>query len=185
MKVKNREGRQANESIVQYKSRRESELYRFRLLKRIIESEPDVTIIVDTNQRVKERPFGEIEGFLQNEGIEYKLMPASLNNVSFFGFKLKPSRKTGHESLLVAKLTSDKFTQSFYTAYLDCYDIALGIGRTKPVKEICEQLLIGQDVLFSTQFFRDSVYDSVVCSMMRSSIDVKKHVEAMMNEVAL
>lgn len=176
--------RNTNETYIEYENRRDIQLCRYRLLKMIIASEPDVTLIVDTNQRVGEKPF-EIEGFLDAQGIAYSIMPIKPNKSKFLGFSVEFGSKKKTEKILAAQLSAVQFSKELYDTYLDCYDIGIGIGRQKPLKEVCELLSSDEDVLFNPQVFMKSIYDSVVCSSVRSTMDIGDYVEAVKHEVAL
>lgn len=179
-----RKRRNTNETFIEYEGS-DIKLYRYRLLNKIIEKEPSVVLIVDTNQRVGERPFDTIESFLQNEGVTHSVIPVKPNKRSFFGFGVDFGTKKRTEKILAAEISALQFPRKLYDEFFECYDIGIGIGSKKPFKEICDALAAGEIVLFDPQLFSDSVYDSVVCSSMRSTVDIKDYVEAVKHEVAL
>ncbi len=185
MRIRKRSDNKANETIIEYENRQDIRVSRYRLLKKIIENERSAVIIVDTNHGIGRKPLDTIEDFFKKTDIEYTVMPVKPNKSMFFGLNVDFTPKKNEEKLLVFQLCGDQFTELLYKTCLECYDVAIGIGRTKPVKEICDCLSAQGEVLFNELFFRDSVYDSVVCSLMRSSTDVQKYVEAVENEVAL
>ena len=178
MKIKKRNVNGADETIVSYDDSLEAKTSRYLLLKKILEGEPCATLIVDTNQRVGTQSIELVERYLEETGIEHISIPVSANHVSFFGFTLKQKRRQSEEKMLVIEITGKQFGEELL-GVLENYDIAIGLGRQKPLGDICDKLRLNMaDVLFNTEFFRDSIYDSIVCLSLRSTKDIKIPTEA-------
>jgi len=178
MKIKKRNINGADETIVLYDHSLEAKTSRLVLLKKILEDEPCATLIIDTNQRVGSPSIETMERYLEKTGIERISIPVSANPVSFFGLTLKRKRSQSEEKMLVFEITDKQFGEELL-GVLENYDIAIGLGRQKPLGDICDKLRLNMaDVLFNTEFFRDSIYDSIVCLSLRSTKDIKIPTEA-------
>ncbi len=185
MKIKRRINNGADEMIVTYDNSLEVETSRYILLKKILEDEPCATLIIDTNQRVKAQSVEPVERYLEKAGMEYVSIPVKANSISFFGLSLKIKRKQRQEKMLVAEITGKQFGEELF-GILENYDIAIGLGRQKSLGDICDNLRISMaDVLFNTEFFTESIYDSIVCLSLRSTKNIEKIAEAAANEMAL
>lgn len=173
MKIKKRNINGADETIVSYDNSLEAKTSRYVLLKKILGDEPCATLIIDTNQRVGAQSVEPVERCLNKAGIAYVSLPVGANQVSFFGLTLKPKRRQSEEKVLVFEIAGSQFGEEL-AGVLENYDIAIGLGRQKPLGDICDKLRINMaDVLFNTEFFKDSIYDSIVCLSLRSTKDIK------------
>lgn len=185
MKIKKRRNKQADEMIVVYENSLEVKTSRYRLLKKIIENEQGITLIIDTNQRIKEQSVEPVERYLLKADIEYIFIPVNANSVKFFGLNLAQKHKQSEEKILVMEISGRQFTKALFDLF-SSYDIAIGLGRQKPLGDMHDLLRArGMDVLFDSSFFTESIYDSIVCSSVRSTMDIEKYVEAAANEMAL
>ncbi|MGE5496036.1 MAG: hypothetical protein ACM3S4_12135 [Burkholderiales bacterium] len=178
MKIKKRNINGADETIVTYDNSLEVKTSRYVLLKKILEDEPCATLIIDTNQRVGAQSIEPVERYLEKAGIEHISIPVNANHVSFFGLSLKLKRRQNEEKMLVIEITGKQFGEELLGVF-ENYDIAIGLGRQKPLGDICDKLRINMaDVLFNTEFFKESIYDSIVCLSLRSTKDIEKLTEA-------
>jgi hypothetical protein len=183
MKIRKR--KQTGDMMAEYNNSLEVKTCRYRILHKIVENESCVTLIVDTNQRVKAQPVEQVESYLLQAGINHISMLTKANTVSFFGFKYQPNKQKNEERILVMEISGAQFTQELYSM-LESYDIAIGFGRQKTLNDMCEYLRVNDGgVLFNPTFFKESIYDSVVCSSLRSTMDIEKYIEAASNETAL
>jgi len=175
MKIKKRNINGANETILSYDDSLEAKTSRYVLLKKILEDEPCATLIVDTNQRAGAQSSIEpVESCLEKAGIGHISIPVDANRLSFFGLTLKQKRRPGEEKLLVFEIAGKQLGEELF-GVLENYDIAVGLGRQKPLGDICDKLRLNMaDVLFNTEYFRDSIYDSIVCLSLRSTKDIEK-----------
>ncbi len=184
MKVKVSRDKKTGETFVKYSAGFNIEKHRYILLKKIIESGPDVTLVIDTNQKAWEGDLQQEGDFLEKSGIKYSAFPAKQNNIKFFGFEVP--RKKLNQKMIIMEPRSGQFSRELYDICLKRYDIAVGIGRLKSFEETCEMLKMDlNEVLFNTAFFKESVYDSVVCGTLRSSADIKPYIEAVIDETAV
>jgi hypothetical protein len=183
MKLRVHKNKKTGETFVEYGDGHNIGKYRYKLLKKIIESVPGATIIVDSNQKTAAGSLRELEDFLKRSGIKYSAFPVKQNNAKFFGLEIK--KKNVYQKMIVMETSSGQFSSELYETYLKQYDIAIGIGRLRTFEEICDMLKIDLSrVLFNTEFFEESIYDSAVCGSLRSSKDIKPYVEAATNETA-
>jgi hypothetical protein len=177
MKIKRRSGKPAGEMFVEYDNNFEEKTRRFKLLKKIIENEPCVTLIVDTNQRTGAQSIEPAELYLQQAQIKYMSMPVKANPGRFFGFGFQPKKTAASEKMLIMEVSGEQFTEELYRL-LEHYDLGIGIGMLKNLDETYDQLRVSEEsVLFNPLFFKESIYDSIVCSSMRSTMDIRKYVE--------
>jgi hypothetical protein len=177
MKIKRRFGKPAGEMFVEYDNNFEVKTRRYKLLKKIIENEPCVTLIVDTNQRTGAQSIEPAEQYLQQAEIKYMFMPVKSNPGKFFGFGFQLKKTGSNEKMLIMEISGEQFTEELYLL-LEHYDIGIGIGMQKNLDETYDQLRVSEEsVLFNPLFFKESIYDSVVCSSLRSTMDIKKYVE--------
>jgi hypothetical protein len=183
MKVRMHSNKKTGETFIEYGVGFSTGKYRFKLLKKIIESGPEAIIVIDTNQKTGAGSIQEAEEFLHRSGIKYSAFPIRQNNVKLFGFEIK--KKALDQKMIIMVINGEQFSRELYDGFLHGYDIALGIGRQKPFEETCDMLRIDlREVLFNTAFFKESIYDSAVCGTLRSSTDLKPYIEAI-NETAL
>lgn len=184
MKIKIRNSKTTGETFVQYGDRFNIKKYRFKLLRNIIKGSALVTLVVDTNQKLGEATIEGAEEYLKQSGIKYSAFPARQNSMKFFGFDIQ--RKTINQKIFVLEISGEEFSSELYDVFLKDYDVAIGFDRLKPFEEICDILKIDiSAALFDREFFRESIYDSVVCGSLRSSADIRPYVEAAINEAAL
>jgi hypothetical protein len=185
MKIKWRRNKQADEMIVAYETSLEVKTSRYRLLKKIIENEPIITLIIDTNQRVGKPSVESAERYLKQADIECISIPVRANPLSFFGLGLHIKRRPDEEKILVMEISGAQFSRELFGVF-ENYDIALGLGRQKSLPDICEHLRVsGVNILFDKDFFIEGIYDSIVCSSVRSTANIEKLAEAAADEMAL
>jgi hypothetical protein len=178
MKIKKRNINGSSETIITYDDSIEVKTSRYILLKKILEDEPCATLIIDTNQRAGAQSIETVERYLGKTGIEHTLIPINANPVSFLGLGLKIKRRQSEEKMLVMEIAGKQFGEELF-GVLENYDIAIGLGMQKPLGDICDNLRINMaDVLFNTEFFKESIYDSIVCLSLRSTKDIEKLTEA-------
>lgn len=184
MKVRIRNNKNTGETFIEYGAGINMEKYRYTLLKKIIESELKATLVVDSNQKAGKGSLQEAEDFLKQSGIKYSAFPVKRNSMKFFGIDI--SGKKADQKMIAMEISGDQLSRELYDSFLKGYDIAIGIGGLKTFEETCDMLRIDlREVLFNTAFFRDSIYDSVVCASLRSSFDIKPYIEAAIDETAL
>jgi len=172
MKVK--KNKKTGELIVFYDGGFASDENRLRILSGITRSGADVTVIVDTNQRVGAKSADEIEKYLSETGIRHKSVAVNANKSKLFGMiETSPRGKKAAEKLIIIDLKKGQFNEELF-GLIKNYDIAFGLGRAMPFEQTCDALMRDMsDVLFNKTYFEDSVYDSVVCSSLRCSSGIK------------
>jgi hypothetical protein len=187
MKVRIRKVGDTGETLVEFLDNVQAGKVRFNLLKNIIYDKSDVTLIVDTNQRVLDKTAIPAENYLAGSGIMHKIIPVDANRVNFFGIPMRiPQKKSESEKLFIMNISTDQFTEELYRFCLENYDLTMGFGRKKTWEETCVLLGFNNNaVLSDLRFFEDRIYDSIVCSVIRSSFDIRKYVEAATNENAI
>jgi hypothetical protein len=184
MKTRIRRNKKTGETFVTYGAGFDIGKHRYTLLGKIIENWSPVMLIIDSNQKTGNGSLQESEELLAQSGIKYSAFPAKQNNTKIFGFEIP--RKAMNQKMIVMEVSSGQFSRELYDICLKRYDIAIGIGRLKSFEETCDMLRVDlSEVLFNTVFFKESIYDSVVCGSLRSSADIKPYIEAAINETAL
>lgn len=179
MRAKVKKNKHTGETLVEYLSAAEKASGRFETLEKLLRGHSDITIFIDTNQRISDLSAEEAAGVLGLLGIRHKMFPTEANKRSFFGFSLNISLKNKQkqkEHIFILNISSEQFTRELFETLLMRYDIAVGIGRKKDFDEICESLhLDASEALFNREYFEESVYDSILCSCLRCSFDIEKY----------
>lgn len=161
--------------------------FRFCLLKNIIESmDLDVTLFIDTNQRVEPKPIEQVEDGLRQMNLRYNSTLVPSNPRKFFGIHLSlNNNRPMNEHKIVLELSGNAFPKELFEVIKN-YDIACGFGSKKPFEELCGDFRLNNGlVLFNKTYFQESVYDSIVCECLRSSFSVEQFVRVAANEMAI
>jgi hypothetical protein len=162
---------------VEYYKIPDKKTFRFELLKKIIGNEEDVTIILDTNQQTEKKSGAEIEDLLKRFNISYLIKSTEPNELTILGLFIRRKKKK-FEKLFILQISPVEFTRELFDACLGNFDIAIGLGKIKSLGEICDSLFLDYDeVLFNRAFFRESIYDSILCASLRCSFDITGHIE--------
>lgn len=182
MKVKVRKDKKSGETKVEYYKAVDQTNFRYSLLEKIIaDIDKDMTVIVDTNQRMKQEPIEQIDKFLEQTDLINFVAPIKKRSNKLLGFnidKLSKNKNKSLERLVVIEISPSQFTKELFKTCFANYDISVGIGNKKSFKEICDENRFGfnGEILFSKEYFEQSIYDSVVCAILRCSYDVEKYV---------
>ncbi len=180
--------RNANgEMQVQYVKGANQQYFRYCLLKNILAGKnQDITLFIDTNQRIAEKPVEEIESYLQEKQIRHTVILTESNPKLFFGFSVPASKKKAwREHKIIFELPGNAFSKELFDI-IKCYDISIGFGKSKPFEVLCENYRMDNAlVVFNTESFAESLYDSVVCECLRSSFDVEQYIRITENEIAI
>lgn len=192
MKAKVVKNKRTGETRVEYYRVKNKDSFRYNLINNIFkDTDLQITAIIDTNQLVtdtdansentKDKPFDYIEGILKENGIVYRHFKTETNTTKFFGIStdiIKKKRKKS-ERIYVININSINFTNRLFYSLFSCYDTGYGLAANTDIDELIEALETEgfNDVLYSESFFAQSIYDSVVCSCLRSSFDIEKYVK--------
>lgn len=192
MKAKVVKNKRTGETRIEYYRVKNKNSFRYNLLKNIFtDTNLKISAIIDTNQFVpdadtnsqitEDKPFDYIEDILKENGIAYRHFKTETNSTKFFGIStdiIKKKRKKS-ERIYVIKLNNINFTNQLFSSLFSCYDTGYGIAASINIDELTEALKTEgfNDVLYSESFFVKSIYDSVVCSSLRSSFDVETYVK--------
>ncbi len=182
MKIKIKKDKKSNEMLVEYFKVVDKANFRYNVLQKIIcDTDNDMTMIVDTNQKIDNLPKEQIVDYLEPSGMRYSITSVRHNNQKMMGFnidKIINKKNKTKESLFIVELSADSFTKEFFQTCLSNYDLAIGIGSTKSFEEICEIMKFGfnSEIMFNKEYFEQSIYDSILCGMLRCSFDIEKHV---------
>jgi len=148
----------------------------------------DVTLIVDTNLRTNGPPKAPDEELLRRLNLAYAVMPAKPDSYLFFGVRVKSragAETSWPQQRLVVDLTGSSFPEELL-AVTATYDLSLGFGRKLPFEEICAAYRVGDaSLLFDPCFFSGGLYDSAVCTRVRSTFPLEHYIEAVSDEMAL
>lgn len=184
MKPKITRNRKSGEVVVSYFHVNDVYHFRLALLGRIIDgADTDITVMVNTNQCKTRLEFEEIECALDKAGIAYDSWPVDENAKRLFGIRTDILRKgkAKKQKLYVATISPDKFTEDIFRHLFQYYDILLGFSRLMDYAKILEALKVESydEVMFNKKYFENSVYDSVVCESIKSTIDIAPYVKAL------
>lgn len=181
--MKARVEKSGNGMRVDYYRVKDKETYRFLLLSSIFKDiEQDITMYIDTNQRLSDTNIEGFIDYLRNNGMALEEMSIPAKDVKMFGIAIgklmNTKKKRKKETALVFEFNKELFTREVFDQYLQGVDVSIGIGRKKDFYDVCDKLFSDPDeVLFNADYFQDFMYDSAVCSSLRSTLDVKKHVK--------
>lgn len=192
MKAKVVKNKRTGETRVEYYRVKNKNAFRYNLLKNIFtDTNLKISAIIDTNQFLldadtnnqitEDKPFDYIEGILKENGITYRHFKIETNPTKFFGLStdlIKKKRKKS-ERIYVIKLNNINFTNQLFSSLFSCYDTGYGIAASIDIDELTEAIETEgfNEVLYSESFFAQSIYDSVICSSLRSSFDIAKYVK--------
>ena len=185
MGVKIRYKARTGQTLIDYFEVMDKTAFRLRLLQKVVDStDAGIVLMVDTNQRAN--------GYLSEDALRAlsRLIPAPVvipvpsNPDKFFGISVSMQKRREIENVIVANIQKNALTEEMFAA-LAGFDISLGIGPLQPFDAICDMLRIGKVPIFNTAYFEKSFYDSILCSSVRSSFDIKKIVKDIADEMGL
>lgn len=181
MKIKVIKNKTNGETSVNYYKAKNPLEFRFELVKSVLDDiNDDLTIIIDTNQMIKDIDHDVIEQILNARKIKFISFLTKANASKFFGFSMdRIGKKTKRkEKMFIIDIKSADFNKELHSELFAFFDLAIGIKRNKNFDEIAEQCRFGfYDLLFNKDYFSETIYDSVICLMIRSSIDLKDKVK--------
>lgn len=184
MKIKTKTDRRTGQISADYHTLINKAPFRTRLIKEVIgNAEGEVVVMVDTNQCVTEVTPDETVNILKSCGIEPQVLTISANPQRLLGFSFTPQKKRASERLIMFSLDGRSLPDEVLSALLP-YDIALGIGPTKTLHELGELMRTGTPVYGSGCFERE-MYDSILCTLVRSSFDIRIPIKETMDEMGL
>lgn len=177
MKIKIRKNRLSGEVNAEYFKVPDKASFRYNFIKNILSEQSGVFIFIDTNQRKEDIPDTDLDGYLKQSGVSYSISPTEANRTTFFGVSLNYSNKKREEKLIILEIAHEQFTPELFKACIENFDIGIGIGRKEANSDILRQQRLNFDnILFSDSYFEKSIYDSVLCSSMRSTFDIEKYI---------
>lgn len=181
--VKIKFDKRTNETTADYYNVIDKKAFRFCLLKNMAQGKDDITIVIDTNQRVCDQQTENTITNLQSAGIEALVMAIAANPQHLLGFKYTLKKSRSRESLLVFQVSADRLTPELFDE-LCIYDIAACFGLKKPLEVICEDLRL-EGITMADELFEKVYYDSVVCSSIRCSFDAQETIKETADEMDL
>jgi len=163
--------------------------FRYHILKNIIQSiDADVIMMIDSNQSISGKQMAMDEEWLNQQKLLYAIMPAHKEPQIFFGVKLgikSGQKKKQTEKRIIIDIDAGAFTEEFFKTIED-NDISIGFGSRKTFAELCEAYRVGgEKILFDETYFENSLYDSILCARLRSTLDLERQLEAVKNEMGL
>lgn len=174
MKVKIRRDKLKGEVTVEYLKIPDKTLFRYNTLKNIFSEELSITIFIDTNQRKNDMENIDFIGLLNQSGIIYSIFSIEVNKTSFFGLTIDISRKKREEKLIALHIVPGQFTLELFKTCFENYDLGIGLGSKDAFNEVLKQRTLQMDdILFNGTYFEKSIYDSVLCALMRSSFNIE------------
>lgn len=153
------------------------------MLKSIALEKVNITLVIDTNQRMAESQTESTIAGLKAVGIEPFVAAIPANPQHLLGFKYTPNKSRSRESLIVFMVSTDRLTPELFDV-LCVYDIAACFGSKKPLEDICEELRI-EGITMADELFDEVYYDSAVCSSIRCSFDAQKTIKDTVDEMGL
>lgn len=182
MKPKVVRNKKAGEVIVSYFRNKNVDQFRYALLKKMVAgADTDITLMINTNQCKAQLEFEEIERALDEAGITYESWPVDENARRIFGiradFLLKGKSKK--QMLYVTTISPEQFTEEVFENLFKYYDMLFGLGRQMEHEKVVDAIKIQSydSVIFNKKYFENSVYDSIACESVRSTVDIVPYVK--------
>lgn len=181
--MKARVEKSGNEMRVDYYRVKDKDTYRFLLLSSIFSDiNKDITMYIDTNQRLSDINIEGFIDYLRTNGMVLEEMTVPAKDVKMFGIAIgkliNTKKKRKKETVLAFEFKKELLTREIFDQYLYGVDISIGVGRKQDFYDVCDKLFSEPDeVLFNPDYFEDFMYDSALCSSLRSTLDVKKYVK--------
>jgi hypothetical protein len=175
------------EMVVQYNRIANLTNFRYCLLKSILAStNDDITLFIDTNQRIASKPMEQLESFFEQMQLHYVTARAESNPKQFFGLTLPRNKKQPlREYKIALELPDNTFSREMFDT-LKSYDLSFGFGKNKTFEALFEDYKLDNGlVVFNTECFKQSLYDSAVCECLRSSFDIDQFVRKAENEITI
>ncbi len=162
----------------------DKQLFRFRMLKKIIEDAGNqAVLLIDTNQSLyKDSGLGVLDG-LRQAGIEPVVIKIPVNSKSFFGVQVNFLSKSQTEYLICLELKGQPLTEEMFGPVSVC-DIAVGINQTEPITNQFGMAGTEPMMLLKTSF-KNYVYDSILCQCMNSNFDFARYLGEIADEMGL
>lgn len=184
MKVRIHKNRRTRQMTANYYHVSGKTRFRRCLLQKVLaQTSADVMLIIDTNQRIGPGGAADAAAVLTAEGFESVVMPIPANPQQLFGISFKVQKNKTNEKLIVIDLKKRIPGGAAFDVLLN-YDIALGFGSEKTLPEVCDALCAGAP-LFGAECFSHSLYDSILCTSVRSSFDIRKQIKETSDEMGL
>lgn len=184
MKIRILRNKRMSRMSVDYYKVIDKRCFRTTLLQKVLAAATDdVVLMVDTNQRTGPASAESAAEALRKAGIEPMVLAIPANPHRMLGISINLQKKRADEKLIVADLGRRILDEETLSALL-VYDIALGIGANMPLHELGERLRTGTP-LFGSECFSQSLYDSIVCTSVRSSFDMGGPLKETIDEMGL
>ena len=176
MKSKIRQMRQDNTMVVDYINVKKPFEFRFNLLSRVLQTQGEAIMFINTNTKT-EASGNMIEEFFEANSMKNSIIKIKPVERTIFGLSIKALQKKVKldEKFIIAEINYELFTKEFFESYIATYDIAMGFGSKKNIKEITEDYREGiQEFFFDKEFFKEFLYDSILFKSCRSTINIKE-----------
>ncbi len=183
MKVKTSKSK-TGETLVDYLNVTDKDSFRFHLLNKVLDGQnSSAVLLIDTNQRVTEKTGLEVLEDLHEKGLDPLAIKIPANPQVFFGFEVRKWIKNEVEYMIIIELKEQTFTKDLFML-LSRYDIAVGIDQTEPLTN--QYGVVGNNpMLLLDTCFGERLYDSILCTRIRSSFDISGYVKEITHEMGL
>ncbi len=172
------------ETRVDYLNVEDKDSFRFHLLNKVLSDQNNnAVLLIDTNQRVTEKTGLEVLEDLRQKGIEPLTLRIPANPQFFFGFQVRKWNRHDVEYMIVIDLKEQTLTKEIFNL-LTGYDIAVGFDQTEPLANQYGMVGTSPMLLLDT-CFGNKLYDSILCTRMRSSFDISRYVKEVTHEMGL
>lgn len=176
MKCKVKQKKDDNTIMVDYRNIRKPDIFRYKMMNKLMNMYGEITIFIDTNVKTKDSDR-RLDVMLDNNNIEYSSFKIKTEEKKILGLivnKIKAKKPIMTETMYIAKIPKEAFTQEFYMNCLSVYDIAMGIKPKLSIEEMVEEYREEvRDIFFDSTFFEEFTYDSIIFTIFRSTIDVR------------
>jgi hypothetical protein len=174
----------AGETQADYLKIPDKRTFRFRLLKNILEDfGHNAALLIDTNQRTAQQPDQNLLDSLDQLGLEPLVFNIPSNPQKFFGIDTKLWKKDQAEYMIIIDLKGQAFDEKLFEP-LSVYDIAVGINQTQPLTN--QYGLLGLNLTqMLNKCFEKNIYDSIICTRVKSNFDLRHYIGEFNDEMGL
>lgn len=159
--------------VVEYFRVKDVNSLRYGVLNQMVSEYKDSALLfIDTNNRVKDVPFYQMQKVLDGTGLDYVYEPVSSSRRGAFGFtqflKTRKKDKRLPENIFLVRLKEKADLKELYDVFLSKYDYAVLYYQDDNLKELVLKLKIDvSGILFNKKICSNTLYDSIVAGRMR------------------
>lgn len=179
MKSKIRTNKSDNTTIVEYYKLKKPIEFRYNLLSGLLKEYGEALMFINTNSKT-ETPKIRADVYLDEKNIENAVFKIEKRERKIFGISLGKKNKADKlsERFIIAKVNENMFTKELFDSCISTYDIALGFGSKLTIEELKNDYRENAtDLFFDKEYFDEFIYDSIIFTCCRSTVDTRELAE--------